>query len=103
MAGASKESLDALLIQKALDESRIRVVGAKDKKLVTKLRETLDWARAKPKPSAGSSFRWSSSAASIKNYCKGSIIARLVDAFGIKAPSAHTQRSQCIQPPAKQS
>lgn len=50
MAGASKESLDALLIQKALDESRIRVVGAKDRKLVTKLRETLDWGRAKPKP-----------------------------------------------------
>ncbi|SPF48564.1 conserved hypothetical protein [Candidatus Sulfotelmatobacter kueseliae] len=35
---AVKRSLDALLIQKALDESRIRVVAAKDKKLVAKLR-----------------------------------------------------------------
>jgi predicted nucleic acid-binding protein len=35
---AVKKSLDALLIQKALDESRIRVAAAKDKKLVAKLR-----------------------------------------------------------------
>jgi predicted nucleic acid-binding protein len=32
-----KRSLDALMIQKALDESRIRVVAVKNKKLVTKL------------------------------------------------------------------
>ena len=32
-----KKSLDALLIQKALDESRIRVVTVKNRKLVTKL------------------------------------------------------------------
>ena len=34
---AAKRSLDALMIQKALDESRIRVVAVKNKKLVTKL------------------------------------------------------------------
>ena len=32
-----KRSLDALMIQKALDESRIRVVAVKNKKLITKL------------------------------------------------------------------
>ena len=32
-----KKSLDALMIQKALDESRIRVIAVKDRKLVTKL------------------------------------------------------------------
>jgi predicted nucleic acid-binding protein len=32
-----KTSLDALMIRKALDESRIRVIAAKDKKLVAKL------------------------------------------------------------------
>ena len=32
-----KKSLDALLIQKALDESRIRVVAVKNRKLVSKL------------------------------------------------------------------
>ena len=32
-----KKSLDALMIQKALDESRIRVITVKEKKLVTKL------------------------------------------------------------------
>src|ERR1039457_1920370 len=32
-----KKSLDALMIQKALDESRIRVVAVKNRKLVTKL------------------------------------------------------------------
>src|SRR5271157_5557041 len=32
-----KRSLDALMIQKALDESRIRVIAVKDRKLVTKL------------------------------------------------------------------
>jgi predicted nucleic acid-binding protein len=32
-----KKSLDALLIQKALDESRIKIVVVKDRKLVTKL------------------------------------------------------------------
>src|SRR5450755_1762820 len=32
-----KKSLDALLIQKVLDESRIRVVAVKNRKLVTKL------------------------------------------------------------------
>jgi predicted nucleic acid-binding protein len=35
---AVKRSLDALLIQKALDESRIRVLAVKDRKLVAKLR-----------------------------------------------------------------
>jgi predicted nucleic acid-binding protein len=35
---AVKRSLDALLIQKALDESRIRVLAVKDGKLVAKLR-----------------------------------------------------------------
>lgn len=34
---AVKKSLDALLIQKALDESRIRVVAARDRKLITKV------------------------------------------------------------------
>ncbi len=34
---AVKKSLDALLIQKALDESRIRVVAARDRKLIAKL------------------------------------------------------------------
>jgi|ERR1035438_3018636 predicted nucleic acid-binding protein len=33
-----KKSLDALMIQKALDESRIRVIAVKDRKLVTKLK-----------------------------------------------------------------
>jgi predicted nucleic acid-binding protein len=32
-----KKSLDALMIQKALDEARIRVIAVKDRKLVTKL------------------------------------------------------------------
>jgi predicted nucleic acid-binding protein len=32
-----KKSLDALLIRKALDESRIRVIAVKDRRLVTKL------------------------------------------------------------------
>jgi len=32
-----KKSLDALMIRKALDESRIRVIAVKDRKLVTKL------------------------------------------------------------------
>ena len=32
-----KRSLDALMIQKALDESRIRVIAVKDRKVVTKL------------------------------------------------------------------
>jgi predicted nucleic acid-binding protein len=32
-----KKSLDALMIQKALNESRIRVISVKDRKLVTKL------------------------------------------------------------------
>jgi predicted nucleic acid-binding protein len=35
---AVKKSLDALLIQKALDESRIRVVPVKDRRLVAQLR-----------------------------------------------------------------
>lgn len=35
---AVKKSVDALLIQKAVDESEIRVVGVKDRKLVAKLR-----------------------------------------------------------------
>lgn len=35
---AVKRSLDALMIQKAVRESRIKVVDVKDKKLVTKLR-----------------------------------------------------------------
>ncbi len=34
-----KKSLDALMIRKALDESRIRVVAVKDRKLVTKVGE----------------------------------------------------------------
>jgi predicted nucleic acid-binding protein len=34
---AVKKSLDALMIQKALDESRIKVVAVKDKRLVSKL------------------------------------------------------------------
>jgi predicted nucleic acid-binding protein len=34
-----KKSLDALMIRKALDESRIRVIAIKDKKLITKLGE----------------------------------------------------------------
>ena len=32
-----RKSLDALLIQKALDQSRIRVIAVKNRKLVTKL------------------------------------------------------------------
>ena len=32
-----KKSLDALMIKKALDESRIRVIAVKDRKLVTKV------------------------------------------------------------------
>jgi predicted nucleic acid-binding protein len=35
---AVKKSLDALSIQKALDESRIRVVAARDRKLIRRLR-----------------------------------------------------------------
>ena len=35
---AIKRSLDALLIRKSLDESKIRVVAVRDRKLVTKLR-----------------------------------------------------------------
>jgi hypothetical protein len=38
-----------------------------------------------------------------KIYYQGSIIARPVDAFGIKAPSAENRRSRFIQPPANQS
>jgi predicted nucleic acid-binding protein len=34
-----KKSLDALMIQKALEESRIKVVAVKDKRLVSKLQE----------------------------------------------------------------
>ena len=34
---AVKKSFDALMIQKALDESRIRVIAVKDKRLVSKL------------------------------------------------------------------
>lgn len=40
-----KKSLDALMIQKALDESRIRVIVAKDRKLVTKLQEDFGLGR----------------------------------------------------------
>src|SRR5215469_6323484 len=35
---AVKKSLDALLIQKAIDQSKIRVVAVKDRKLIAKLR-----------------------------------------------------------------
>lgn len=35
---AVRKSLDALLIQKAIDESKIRVVAVKDRKLIAKLR-----------------------------------------------------------------
>lgn len=35
---AAKKSFDALMIQKAVDESRIRIIAVKDIKLVTKLR-----------------------------------------------------------------
>ncbi len=38
-----------------------------------------------------------------KIYYQGSIIARPVDAFGIKAPSAGNRRARFIQPPANQS
>ncbi|HWO35846.1 MAG TPA: hypothetical protein VNO32_44205 [Candidatus Acidoferrum sp.] len=34
-----KKSLDALMIRKALDESRIRVIAVKNRKLVTKIQE----------------------------------------------------------------
>ena len=34
-----KKSLDALMIRKAIEESRIRVIGVKDGKLVTKVQE----------------------------------------------------------------
>ena len=34
---AAKKSLDALMIQKALDESRIKVIAVKNRKVVTKL------------------------------------------------------------------
>jgi predicted nucleic acid-binding protein len=40
-----KKSLDALMIQKALDESRIRAVAVKDRKLVTKLQEDFGLGR----------------------------------------------------------
>lgn len=40
-----KQSLDALMIRKALDESRIRVVSVKDKKLVAKVQEDFGLGR----------------------------------------------------------
>jgi len=40
-----KKSLDALMIRKALDESRIRVIAVKDRKLVTKLEGDLGLGR----------------------------------------------------------
>ncbi len=40
-----KKSLDALMIRKALDESRIKVIAVKDRKLVTKLQGDLGLGR----------------------------------------------------------
>jgi predicted nucleic acid-binding protein len=40
-----KKSLDALMIRKALDESRIKVIGVKDRKLVTKVQEDFGLGR----------------------------------------------------------
>jgi predicted nucleic acid-binding protein len=40
-----KKSLDALMIQKALDESRIRVIAVKDRRLVTKLQSDFGLGR----------------------------------------------------------
>ncbi len=47
-----KKSLDALMIQKALDESRIRVIAVKDRKLVQKLQGDLGLGRVKRKRSS---------------------------------------------------
>lgn len=40
-----KKSVDALMIRKALDESRIRVISVKNRKLVTKLQEDFGLGR----------------------------------------------------------
>src|SRR6266436_6549364 len=40
-----KKSLDALMIRKALDESRIRVIAVKNRKLVTKVQEDFGLGR----------------------------------------------------------
>src|ERR1700688_1100140 len=40
-----RKSLDALMIRKALDESRIRVIAVKDRKLVTKVEEDFGLGR----------------------------------------------------------
>src|SRR3981081_358394 len=40
-----KKSLDALMIRKALDESRIRVIAVKDRKLVTSVEEDFGLGR----------------------------------------------------------
>ena len=40
-----KKSLDALMIRKALDESRIRVIAVKNRKLVTKIQEDFGLGR----------------------------------------------------------
>ena len=42
---AAKKTLDALIIQKALDESRIKVMAVTDKKLVAKLQEDFGLGR----------------------------------------------------------
>jgi hypothetical protein len=44
-----KKSMDALMIQKALDDARIKVKVMKDKTLVTKLQTDFSLGRAKPK------------------------------------------------------
>jgi len=41
----SKKALDAVIIQKALDESRIKTVGVKSRRLVTKLRADFSLGR----------------------------------------------------------
>src|SRR5207302_1922004 len=51
-----KKSLDALMIKKALDESRIRVTAVKDRKLVTKVQGDFDSSSAFLIMSASSDF-----------------------------------------------
>jgi predicted nucleic acid-binding protein len=43
-----KKTFDALIIQKALDESRIKVKGVRDRKQVTKLEEDFSMGRGEP-------------------------------------------------------
>jgi hypothetical protein len=48
-----KRSLDALMIRKALDESRIRVIAVKESRLVTKLQEDFGLGRGEAEATTG--------------------------------------------------